>query len=237
MVLAALVGLVLGLRGRTGEHIDDGAIGDVPPIPATDQNLVALQRKLLGHLAVLHLPGGVTVADAFLRAAVEDDADVVPAICRDHARLAIGDHAASDLCWHAVVLANVGTVEVAHGFLHACAALRGRMRHGGNLVWDGVLRVTGMGPGQGVIMTLVKDKPWPTRMVIEIGRGKGVEVEARIVGDIDQHWTPKAVEVVANVNSDDEILGTINGPFESREDAEMRALLYATDWFDRKYQG
>lgn len=85
-------------------------------------------------------------------------------------------------------------------------------------------------------MKLVKDKPWPTRMVIEIGRGKGVEVEARIVGDIDQHWTPDAVEVVANVNSDDEILGTINGPFESREDAEMRALLYATDWFDRNYQ-
>jgi hypothetical protein len=34
-----------------------------------------------------------------------------------------------------------------HGFLHACAALRGRMRHGGNLIGDGVLRVTGMGPG------------------------------------------------------------------------------------------
>ncbi|WP_137138180.1 hypothetical protein [Pseudomonas asiatica] len=28
------------------------------------------------------------------------------------------------------------------------AALRGRMRHGGNLVLDGVLRVTGMGPGK-----------------------------------------------------------------------------------------
>ncbi|WP_454869565.1 hypothetical protein [Pseudomonas putida] len=26
----------------------------------------------------------------------------------------------------------------------ACADVRGRMRHGGNLVWDGVLRVTGM---------------------------------------------------------------------------------------------
>ena len=45
--------------------------------------------------------------------------------------------------------ANVVAVVVAHGFLHACAALRGRMRHGGNLVWDGVLRVTGMGPDQG----------------------------------------------------------------------------------------
>jgi len=27
------------------------------------------------------------------------------------------------------------------------------MRHGGNLVWDGVLRVTGMGPDQGASMT------------------------------------------------------------------------------------
>lgn len=42
-----------------------------------------------------------------------------------------------------------GLVEIAHGFLHACAALRGRMRHGGNLVWDGILRVTGMEPEEG----------------------------------------------------------------------------------------
>ncbi|WP_131812231.1 hypothetical protein [Pseudomonas putida] len=37
-------------------------------------------------------------------------------------------------------------------FSWACAALRGRMRHGGNLVWDGVLRVTGMGPDHGGVM-------------------------------------------------------------------------------------
>ncbi|MGE8302835.1 MAG: hypothetical protein ACN6PW_00080 [Pseudomonas kermanshahensis] len=84
-------------------------------------------------------------------------------------------------------------------------------------------------------MNLVKDKPWPTLMVIEIGRGKGIEVEARIAGEIDEHWTPEAVEVVANVNSEDKVLGVINGPFASREDAEMQALLYATQWFDRNY--
>lgn len=124
VVLAPLVGLVLGLRWRAGEDIDDGSIGDVPPVPSGHQHLVAFQGQLLGHLAVLHFPGGVVVTDTLLRVAVEDDADVVPAIGHDYARLAVGDHAAPNLGRHVVVAANVVAVVVAHGFLQACAALR-----------------------------------------------------------------------------------------------------------------
>jgi hypothetical protein len=70
----------------------------------------------------------------------------------DHSRLAVGNCAALDLGRHIVVAANVVAVVAARGFLHACAVLRGRMRHGGNVVWDGVLRGIGMGPGQGARM-------------------------------------------------------------------------------------
>lgn len=54
VVLAPLVGLVLGLRGRAGEDIDDGSIGDVPPVPSGHQHLVAFKRQPLSHFAVLH---------------------------------------------------------------------------------------------------------------------------------------------------------------------------------------
>jgi len=66
----------------------------------------------------------VVVADALLRVAVEDDADVVDAVGNDHAWLAIGDDATPNLGRYVVVAANVVAVVVAHGFLHACAALR-----------------------------------------------------------------------------------------------------------------
>lgn len=36
VVLALLVGLVLGLRWCAGEHLDSGTVGDVPPDPAAD---------------------------------------------------------------------------------------------------------------------------------------------------------------------------------------------------------
>lgn len=143
VVLTALIGLVLGLRRGASENIDDGAVGDVPPVPASDQHLVALQGKLLGHLAVLHFPGGVVVADALLRVAVEDYADVVATVGHDHAWFTVGDHAPPDLGRHVVVAANVVAVVVAHGFLQTCAALRGRMRHGGYWELDWVLRLSG----------------------------------------------------------------------------------------------
>ena len=43
----------------------------------------------------------------------------------------LGDHAAPDLGWHIVGAANVVAVVVAHGFLHACAALRDQSRSAG----------------------------------------------------------------------------------------------------------
>ncbi|MNN96351.1 hypothetical protein D3C81_2153210 [compost metagenome] len=60
-----------------------------------------LQRQLFGHLAVLHLPGGVVVADALLRFAVEEDSEVMSAVAGDGARLAICNHAATDAGRHA----------------------------------------------------------------------------------------------------------------------------------------
>lgn len=120
MVLAALIGLVLGLCRGARENIGDGSIGDVPPVPSGHQDLLAFERKLLGHLAVLHLPSGMVVADALLRVAVEDDADVMAAVGDDHAGLAVGDYAAPDLGRHIVVVAHVGAVVAAHGFsMHA----------------------------------------------------------------------------------------------------------------------
>ncbi len=54
------------------------------------------------------------------------------AVSHDYAWLAVGDPMAR----HTVVAAHVGTAEVAHGFLHACAALRA----GGGMVaiWGGM---------------------------------------------------------------------------------------------------
>ena len=56
---------------------------------------------------------------------MEDDPDVVAAVGQDHAGLAIDDNAATDLGRHVVMPANVVAVVVAHGFLHAGAALAG----------------------------------------------------------------------------------------------------------------
>ncbi|QXH54666.1 hypothetical protein [Pseudomonas maumuensis] len=51
-------------------------------------------------------------------------ANVLTAVGYDDARLTVDDHAATDLGGHTVVAADVVTVVVAYGFLHACAALR-----------------------------------------------------------------------------------------------------------------
>lgn len=51
-----------------------------------------------------------------------------PPICHDGAGFTVGDHAATDFGGYFVVAADVVAVVVAHGFLQACAALRGRMR-------------------------------------------------------------------------------------------------------------
>lgn len=124
MVLAALEGLVLRLRRRAGEYIDNCSIGEVPPAPAADQHLSALQGQFSGHLAILHFPGGVVVANALLRVAVEDDSDVVATVGHDDAWLAVGHHPAPDLGRHIVLAADVVAVVVAHGLLRASAALR-----------------------------------------------------------------------------------------------------------------
>ncbi|MNJ38061.1 hypothetical protein D3C77_329000 [compost metagenome] len=69
----------------------------------------------------------MVVADALLRVAVEDDADVMAAVGDDHAGLAVGDYAAPDLGWHVVVAANVVAVVVAHGSLLDQAVTRSPM--------------------------------------------------------------------------------------------------------------
>lgn len=118
-----LIGPVLGLAAgrcphalhivaRIAQHVPNV----IPVVHAIGENFKLLERKRLGHFAVLHFPGWVVVADALLWVAVEDDADVVAAVGHDHARLTIGYHAAPDLGWHVVVAANVVAVVVAHGF-------------------------------------------------------------------------------------------------------------------------
>lgn len=82
-------------------------------IEGEDQPL--FERERFGHLAILHFVGGVVVAD------------VVATISQDETELPLRDDAATDLDGHLVVLPNVLAVVVAHGYLHACAALRGRI--------------------------------------------------------------------------------------------------------------
>lgn len=130
-----LVGPVLGLAASDCPHATHILVGIaqqvahvIPVIRAVGQHFPLLERQRLGHLAVLHLPGRVVVADAFLRVAVEDDADVVTAVGDDHARLTVGYHSPPDLGRHIIVAVNVVAVVASHGFLRACAALRGRTR-------------------------------------------------------------------------------------------------------------
>lgn len=77
------------------------------------------------------------------------------------------------------VAAAVLQVGLGYGLLHACAPLRGRMRHGGNLVWDGVLRVTGMGPDRGSKMresSVSVDSLTAHGIVISTRHGKAYEL-------------------------------------------------------------
>jgi len=97
----------------------------IPVVHTVGEHLPLLERQLLGHFAVLHFPSWVVVTDALLRVAVEDYADVLTAVGHDHARLAVGDDAPAYLSWYAVMASDVVAVVVAHGFLHACAALAG----------------------------------------------------------------------------------------------------------------
>ena len=98
----------------------------IPVVHAVGEHFPLLERQLLGHFAVLHFPGRVVVADALLRVAVEDAADVVAAVGHDHAWLAIGDDATPNLGRHVVVAANIVAVVVAHGFsMHAPASVAG----------------------------------------------------------------------------------------------------------------
>jgi len=52
----------------------------IPVVDAVGEHFPLLERQLFGHIAVLHLPGGVVVADALLRVAVENDSDVLSSL-------------------------------------------------------------------------------------------------------------------------------------------------------------
>jgi len=131
-----LIHPVLGLASGSCPHALNAMAGIakhvpnvIPVVHAVGEYFPLLERQLLGHFAVLHLPGGVVVADALLGVAVEDDADVVAAVRNDDAGLPVGDDAAPDLGRNVVASANVVAVVVVYGLLHACSAVHDQMRH------------------------------------------------------------------------------------------------------------
>lgn len=113
------IGPVLGLAASGCPHAPNVVAGIAhhvthvtPVIHVVGEDFPLLERQRLSHFAVLYLPRGVMVADALLRVAVEDDADVVGAIGHEHAGLTVGDHAAPDLRGYVGMTANVVTVVV-----------------------------------------------------------------------------------------------------------------------------
>lgn len=110
--------------------------------------------------------------------------------------------------------------------------LRVGMRGNGNFVLLAVSRVPGMEPDQGVVMKPLVDRPWANILTIESGKGAGKEVMAKAVWGEDNDLIPISVEVTVN-DSGDRVIGTINGPFDSIEQAEQLALECASKWYER----
>ena len=142
VILKPLVCLVFGLAASGRPYPDQifaslAVPVEIVPVMLERQDQPLLERQRLGHFAVLHFVGGVVIADPLLRVFIQHHADVVAAIRQDDAGLTVGDDSAADFGGHLIVLPDVCAV-VGHSFLHACAALRGRMRHGGNLPKRGV---------------------------------------------------------------------------------------------------
>jgi len=82
-------------------------------------------------------------------------------------------------------------------------------------------------------MKLVVDRPWAKKQTIESGKGKGKQVMAEAVWGDDTNSNLLAVDVA--VNEDGHlIIGRIDGPFESIEQADQLALEKATRWYDKQ---
>lgn len=114
-----LIGPVLGLAASGCPHtphvmarIAQHVLHIVPVVHPVGDHLPLLERQRLGHLAVLHLPSGVVVADALLRIVVEGDADIAAAVGHDHAGLTVGDHAAANLSRYGVVAAHIAQLKL-----------------------------------------------------------------------------------------------------------------------------
>ena len=90
-----------------------------PALQAGSEYFRVLEWKHFFLLAVLHFPSRAVVANALLRVAVEDDADIMSSVSDDYARLAVSDNSASDLGRHVLMSVYFFAVVVAHGVLHA----------------------------------------------------------------------------------------------------------------------
>ena len=77
------------------------------------------------------------------------------------------------------------------------------------------------------------DRPWTKILTIESGKGAGNKVMAQPVWGDDQDPFPTLIHVTVNSDVGEQVIGTIDGPFESIEESEELALKYAMDWYDR----